>query len=70
MLISLLCIAIAGTGKTETGVHIAYVFAMLNRTLPERKCVLYCGPSNKAVDVALGKLYTYTFAAYRLCLSK
>ncbi len=44
-----------GTGKSETGAHIAYVFAMLNRTLPNRKCVLYCGPSNKAVDVVLGK---------------
>ena len=54
-----------GTGKSETGAHIAYVFALLNRQLNQqshresgqshRQCVLYCGPSNKAVDVVLGK---------------
>ncbi len=43
-----------GTGKSETGAHIAYVFAMLNRSLQGRRCVLYCGPSNKSVDVVLG----------------
>ena len=44
-----------GTGKSETGAHISYVFAMLNRTLEGGKCVLYCGPSNKAVDVVLSE---------------
>ena len=50
-----------GTGKSETGAHIAYVFSLLNRQLNQRnrhesgKCVIYCGPSNKAVDVVLGK---------------
>ncbi|KAJ7378347.1 helicase [Desmophyllum pertusum] len=41
-----------GTGKTITGVHIAYWFARRNsqrtEALPQ---VLYCGPSNKSVDV-------------------
>ena len=49
-------ILLTGTGKSETGAHIAYTFAMANRYLSPRKCVLYCGPSNKSVDVVLGKI--------------
>ena len=45
-----------GTGKSETGAHIAYVFAMFNRHVGKNRCVLYCGPSNKSVDVVLSKL--------------
>ena len=48
-----------GTGKSETGAHIAYILAMLNQRLFNTKndhnCVFYCGPSNKSVDVVLGK---------------
>ena len=54
-----------GTGKTVTGVHIAYWFAQLNqkRKLAEEKeeeehtgsMVFYCGPSNKSVDVVARK---------------
>ncbi|KAL9956680.1 hypothetical protein ACROYT_G038197 [Oculina patagonica] len=54
-----------GTGKTITGVHIAYWFAAINRQntpvdrttqaeeIPDKAPpqVLYCGPSNKSVDV-------------------
>ncbi|KAM9284821.1 3'-5' exoribonuclease HELZ2 isoform 1-T1 [Morus bassanus] len=54
-----------GTGKTVVGTHIVYWFHKLNeesiekeQTLPSeegkpkgRKCILYCGPSNKSVDV-------------------
>ena len=57
-----------GTGKTITGVHVAYWFAEINRrsTPLERTTsadgtpdkappqVLYCGPSNKSVDVVAG----------------
>ena len=46
-----------GTGKSVTGAHIAYVFAKLNKTLntaDSHQCVLYCGPSNKSVDVVFG----------------
>ncbi len=40
-------------GKSETG---AYVFAWHNKVLNRsHKCVLYCGPSNKAVDVTLSE---------------
>uniref|UniRef100_A0A7N4P0A3 Helicase with zinc finger 2 n=1 Tax=Sarcophilus harrisii TaxID=9305 RepID=A0A7N4P0A3_SARHA len=54
-----------GTGKTMVGVHIVYWFHKLNQEKPEtaplplrgekkdkgEKCILYCGPSNKSVDV-------------------
>ncbi|XP_066558927.1 3'-5' exoribonuclease HELZ2 isoform X2 [Amia ocellicauda] len=50
-----------GTGKTVVGVHIVYWFLILNSENPrqitdpeERKkkeVILYCGPSNKSVDV-------------------
>ena len=61
-----------GTGKTVTGVHIAYWFAQRNKELrPEDIAldekaaeqredpkappqVMYCGPSNKSVDVVAG----------------
>ena len=41
-----------GTGKSETGAHIAYIFAQL---LEDHQCVVYCAPSNKAVDVVHGE---------------
>ncbi|XP_044515585.1 helicase with zinc finger domain 2 [Gracilinanus agilis] len=54
-----------GTGKTVVGVHIVYWFNKLNQEKSETdplpltgdskdrgdKCILYCGPSNKSVDV-------------------
>ena len=50
-----------GTGKTVTGVHIAYWFAKMNKNkIPSVEqdgevyngsLVFYCGPSNKSVDV-------------------
>ncbi|NXM74268.1 HELZ2 Helicase, partial [Serilophus lunatus] len=54
-----------GTGKTVVGTHIVYWFHKLNEDSVEkdktpcleeeksknRKCILYCGPSNKSVDV-------------------
>ena len=61
-----------GTGKTVTGVHIAYWFAQLNqeRKLVEEKeeehtghMVFYCGPSNKSVDVVAR---TYKLHNYRV----
>lgn len=42
-----------GTGKSETGAHLAYIFANINKR-DKYMCVMYCGPSNKAVDVVLG----------------
>lgn len=55
-----------GTGKTVVGAHIVYWFVVLNskseRTLNDPKdkkkndVVLYCGPSNKSVDVVSGYL--------------
>ena len=51
-----------GTGKSVTGAHLAYAFIVGNnpdlKSLPSNddelekiKCVMYCGPSNKSVDV-------------------
>ncbi|XP_070570217.1 3'-5' exoribonuclease HELZ2-like [Ptychodera flava] len=47
-----------GTGKTVTGVHIAYWFVKMNQQsrLSDKDQVLYCGPSNKAVDVVTAYL--------------
>ncbi|XP_064420251.1 3'-5' exoribonuclease HELZ2 [Latimeria chalumnae] len=57
-----------GTGKSVVGVHIVYWFCQLNKEIVEKtlpledkeeraeKCVLYCGPSNKSVDVLNGLL--------------
>ena len=65
----------AGTGKTVTGVHVAYWFAKRNKQLTGRYLhdsfdlvlpdstdkaktppqVIYCGPSNKSVDVVASK---------------
>lgn len=47
----------SGTGKSETGAHLAYAFARRNKVAVTelKQCVLYCGPSNKAVNVVLGK---------------
>ena len=50
-----LTVFLTGTGKSETGAHLAYAFARLNKVKHPRRCVLYCGPSNKAVNVVLGK---------------
>lgn len=59
-----------GTGKTVTGVHIAYLFTKLNMQLLSQESslhntytepakappqVIYCGPSNKSVDVVACK---------------
>ena len=45
-----------GTGKTQTAVKLAYWFVQMNRRRDSdgttRRQVLYCGPSNGAVDVA------------------
>ncbi|XP_036915978.1 helicase with zinc finger domain 2 [Sturnira hondurensis] len=48
-----------GTGKTVVGFHIVFWFHKLNEELPPSgspSCILYCGPSNKSVDVVAGLL--------------
>ncbi|XP_078693443.1 3'-5' exoribonuclease HELZ2-like isoform X1 [Branchiostoma floridae x Branchiostoma belcheri] len=45
-----------GTGKTITGAHLAYKFAKRNRNARSGHVVMYCGPSNKSVDVVGGLL--------------
>ncbi|XP_064023722.1 3'-5' exoribonuclease HELZ2 isoform X2 [Pogoniulus pusillus] len=68
-----------GTGKTVVGSHIVYWFHQLNQDNSEgppsspdeeelgRKCVLYCGPSNKSVDVVAAMLlHTYSLKPLRV----
>ena len=44
-----------GSGKTNTGIKLVYLFCKINRQLEAegkgKKTVLYCGPSNKSVDL-------------------
>ena len=50
---------LVGTGKTVTGAYLAYFFTQINKHVPAMgkgtPQVLYCGPSNKAVDVIASK---------------
>ncbi len=55
----MLCI-FTGTGKTVVGVHIVYwLFKNIQKrpvsNSQKKRAVLYCGPSNKSVDVVAGK---------------
>ncbi|KAK3089644.1 hypothetical protein FSP39_005283 [Pinctada imbricata] len=49
-----------GTGKTRTAVNLLELFCRINRSIVEnggeRKQIVFCGPSNKSVDVAAKKL--------------
>ncbi|XP_058847096.1 helicase with zinc finger domain 2-like isoform X1 [Acipenser ruthenus] len=63
-----------GTGKTVVGVHIVYWFHKMNLEANNSKktrktneaeetkktCILYCGPSNKSVDVVAEYLLKFT----------
>ena len=49
-----------GTGKSVIGMHLAYIFARVNSSRGNNQCVLYCGPSNKTVDVVHGKYCVVT----------
>jgi len=64
---------LTGTGKSVTGAHLAYAFISSNFYIshtspPDEKitCVMYCGPSNKSVDVVLGK-YVSGFNEFYTC---
>ena len=49
------CVLPPGTGKTNVGIKLVYLFCKINRQLQAegkgKKTVLYCGPSNKSVDL-------------------
>lgn len=52
-----------GTGKTLTGVALIKYFCIVNQRFLEMNkdnnhYVVYCGPSNKSVDLVTGKLFT------------
>jgi len=59
-----------GTGKTVVGIHIVYQYFMKNKNFlptsesskstpdkkpPKKPAILYCGPSNKSVDIVAGE---------------
>lgn len=57
-----------GTGKSVIGAHLAYAHIIINNpnlqcvpssTDEKIKCVMYCGPSNKSLDVVLG-MYAFS----------
>lgn len=60
-------ICLLGTGKTILGVYIVYRFFVLNsknqrkfedpKDENKKQVILYCGPSNKSVDVVAGKCF-------------
>ncbi|XP_065128594.1 3'-5' exoribonuclease HELZ2 isoform X1 [Paramisgurnus dabryanus] len=50
-----------GTGKTVVGVHIVFwllkkIQALTSCNFQKKRAILYCGPSNKSVDVVAGHL--------------
>ncbi|XP_022109839.1 helicase with zinc finger domain 2-like isoform X2 [Acanthaster planci] len=59
-----------GTGKTVTGAHLTYFFVEVNKHLPDLgrgpPQVLYCGPSNKAVDVVADYMLRLSIPAIRV----
>ncbi|XP_038049673.1 helicase with zinc finger domain 2-like [Patiria miniata] len=58
-----------GTGKTVTGVHLTYFFGEVNKQLSavgRGPQVLYCGPSNKSVDVVAHYMLRLNIAAVRV----
>jgi len=49
-----------GTGKTNTGIKLIYLYNEINKLRYEdeggvRQKVLFCGPSNKSVDLVASK---------------
>lgn len=59
------CYCVEGTGKTVVGAYIAYNLIVLNsrnqrrfvdpKDKDKKEVILYCGPSNKSVDVVASK---------------
>lgn len=62
-------ICLLGTGKTVVGAYIVSCFVELNSLHPrklidpkdegKKQVILYCGPSNKSVDVVAGRLLSF-----------
>jgi len=64
-----MCCMSVGTGKTLTGVKIAYWFVQkYNKSCKSgaRKQVLFCGPSNNSVDVAAGMVLLSKLCSFLL----
>lgn len=54
----LLYLILTGTGKTFTGVVLISIFCSINKEIcskgGKKRTVLFCGPSNKSVDLVTG----------------
>lgn len=71
-----------GTGKTVVGIHIVYQFFNKNKEFLAASCepscapqqkkpaILYCGPSNKSVDIVAGKFAFGDLHQYRKTLAR
>ena len=59
-----------GTGKTYTGIKLVSLFNKINelqhKNGKQKKQVLFCGPSNRSVDLVAGKCLLYTMLVYVL----
>lgn len=59
ILFSWKCTFTIGTGKTNTAIKLIYLFDNINKELErkggDKKHIVFCGPSNKSVDVVAGK---------------
>lgn len=54
-----------GTGKTFTGVVLISIFCSINKEIcakgGKKRIVLFCGPSNKSVDLVTGIVKVFHF---------
>lgn len=66
----LLYLIFTGTGKTFTGVVLISIFCSINKEIcakgGKKRIVLFCGPSNKSVDLVTGivKVFHYYFSFF------
>lgn len=72
----ILLLLFLGTGKTYTGIKLLYLFDQINEKLSKegkpRKQVLFCGPSNKSVDLVASEYFIqYSFMVICInCLAR
>ena len=64
----------SGTGKTYTGIKLLYLFNEINkiwyREGNEQKQVLFCGPSNKSVDLVASMSILLFYSPYLILLPR
>lgn len=67
----LLYLIFTGTGKTFTGVVLIGIFCSINKEIcakgGKKRIVLFCGPSNKSVDLVTGIVKVFHFKEMTFC---